>query len=110
MGNLIGHHRAAAAGMLGPAEHAGLIEGAVEDELVSALEQVEQADLALRPFERIGLLHRHPRHAPALGGQRIAGTRLSLLLDEQLRAGRLPGLRRHDRWLVHGLSAFSILG
>ena len=93
-----------------PAEHAGLVKGAVEDELVSAFEQIEQADFAPGTFERIGLLDRHPWHAPALGGERIASPGLGLFLDQQLFAGRLPGLRRHDWRLVHGLSAFSILG
>src|SRR3954469_15993002 len=33
MGNLVGHHGAAAAGMIGPTEHARLEEGAVDDQL-----------------------------------------------------------------------------
>jgi hypothetical protein len=47
MGDLVGHEGAAATGMFGPAEHAGLKEGAVDDELTAAVEQLEQARLAL---------------------------------------------------------------
>ena len=51
---------------------AGLEEGAVDDQLAAAVEQVEQARLAVGPVERVVLLHRQPRHPPALGGQRVA--------------------------------------
>jgi hypothetical protein len=79
----------------------------IHDQLTPTVEQVEQAHLARRAFERICLLHRHPRHSPALGGQGVTGAGLGLFLHEQLLAGRLPCLRRHDRWCVHGrLSAF----
>lgn len=110
--DLIGPERAAAAGMLGPAEHAGLVEGAVDDQLAPALEQVEQADLARGPLEGIGLLHRHPGHAPALGGEGVTGPHLGLFLDEQLLAGRLPFLRRHDWRRLHGRPSVlsSVLG
>ena len=73
VGDLVGDHRAAAAGMVGPAEHAGLVEGAVDDQLAAAVEQVEQADLAVRAFEHIFLLDRQPGHPPALGGESVAG-------------------------------------
>src|SRR5271167_4123420 len=46
VGHLIGAQGAAAAGVLGPAEHPGLEEGAIEDQLRAALEQIEQAYLA----------------------------------------------------------------
>src|SRR5262249_31279908 len=49
VGDLIGAQGAAAAGVLGPAEHPGLEEGAIDDQLPAALEQVEQANLALGP-------------------------------------------------------------
>jgi hypothetical protein len=48
---LVGHHGAANAGMLGPAFHAGLEERTVDNQLMAAVEQVEQARLALRPFD-----------------------------------------------------------
>src|SRR6266496_1941896 len=41
--HLIGAERAAAAGVLGPAEHPGLEKGAIDDQLLASLEQVEQA-------------------------------------------------------------------
>ena len=59
--------------MLGPAEHPGLEEGAVDDQLAATLEQVEQAHSAVRPLEFIRLLDGHPWHPPAFGGQRVAG-------------------------------------
>jgi hypothetical protein len=38
VGDLVGHHGAADAGVLGPPAHAGFEEGAVDDELTAALE------------------------------------------------------------------------
>ena len=65
VGDLVGHKGAAAAGVVGPAEHAGLEEGAIDDQLTAALEQVEQAHPAPRALERVVPLHRQPRHPPA---------------------------------------------
>jgi hypothetical protein len=48
-------------GVLRPAEHPGLEEGAIDDQLPATLEQVEQANLALGPFESVRLLDGHPR-------------------------------------------------
>ena len=112
VGDLIGAQRTAAAGVLGPAVDARLEEGAIDDELATALEQIDQADLARRPLERIGRLHFHPRHAPALGGHRVARATLGLFLHQQLLARRFPRLRRHDRRRLHrGLAALaSVLG
>ena len=73
------------------------VEGAVDDQLAAAVEQVEQARRAIRAFELVLLLHRHPRHPAALGGQRVAGPHVLLLLHEQLLARGDPLLRRHDR-------------
>ncbi len=53
VGDLIGAEGAAAAGVLGPAEHPGLEKGAVDDQLRTALEQVEQAHRALGPFKLV---------------------------------------------------------
>ncbi len=92
--DLVGHERAAAAAALGPAGHAGLEEEAVDDQLTAPLEQVEQAHRAVRALEGVVLLHGHPRHPAALGGQRVAGAGQLLLLDQQLLAGGVPLLRR----------------
>src|SRR5579864_2698571 len=108
VGNLIGAQGAAAAGVLGPAEHPGLEEGAVDDQLTAALEQVEQAHRALGPVELILLLHRHPWHPPAFGGQRVTGAGQGLLLHEELLARSLPLLLRHDRGCVHRELPFSV--
>src|SRR5579859_4235198 len=96
--DLIGPERTANAGMLRPAVHAGLEEGAVDDQLPAAREQVGQARLALWSVERIGFLHSKPRHPPPLGGQRVFRPGQGLLLDEKLLARSLPFLRRYDLW------------
>src|SRR5258708_6941437 len=101
MCDLIGAKGAAAAGMLGPAEHPGFEEGAVDDQLPAALEQVEQAHLAVRPLEFIRLLDGHPWHPPAFGSPRVAGAGQGLFLHHHLLARRLPGLWRHDRRRAH---------
>src|SRR5882762_6355428 len=89
--------------MLRPAVHAGLEEGAVDDQLTAAVEQVEQARFALGPVEHICLFHGNPRHPPSLGGKRVTGAGEGLLLDEKLLARSLPLLRRHNRWRFHGV-------
>src|SRR6266436_5749792 len=71
VGDLVGAQRAAAAGVLRPTEYPWLEEGAINDQLPATLEQVEQAYLPVRPVELVVLLHRHPRHPSAFGGQRI---------------------------------------
>src|SRR5712692_10565199 len=50
IGNLVSAQGAAAAGVVGPAEHPGLEERPIDDQLPAALEQVEQAGLALGPL------------------------------------------------------------
>src|ERR1700685_14823 len=94
--------------MLGPAEHAGLEEGAVDDQLRAAVEQVEQARLALRPVECVLLLHGQPRLPPAFGGQRVTGAGQGLLLHEELLARSLPLLLRHGRGCVYREMPFRV--
>src|SRR6516165_1856212 len=106
---LIGAQGAAAAGVLGPAEHSGLEEGAIDDQLPTPLEQVEQANLTLGPVELVLLLHRHPWHASTLGGQRITGAGESLLLHEKLLPRSLPFLWRYHRWCLHCDMRFRLL-
>src|SRR5262249_36935311 len=65
--------------------------------LTAAVEEVEQARLALGPLELILFLHGEPRHPPTFGGQRVTGAGQSLLLHEKLLARRLPLLRRYDK-------------
>src|SRR5262249_3050328 len=98
--DLIGAQRAAAARMLGPAEHPGLEEGAIDDQLPAAFEQVEKAHATLGPVELVLLLHGHPRHPSTLGGQPITGASQGLLLHEELLTRSLPLLRRDDRRCV----------
>src|SRR5580658_8488605 len=99
--DLIGPQGATAAGVFGPAEHPGLEEGAIDNQLLAALEQIQQANLTLGPVELVLLLHRHPRHPSTLGGQRVTGAGQGLLLHKELLARSLPLLLRHDRRSVH---------
>src|SRR5262249_4574174 len=55
--NVVSHHRAADAGMVGPAVHAGFKEGSVDDQLPAAIEKVEQTRLAIGPVKLVLLLH-----------------------------------------------------
>ena len=89
VGDLVGPEGTADAGMLRPAVHAALEEGAVDDQLAAALEQVEQARFALGPVEHICLFHGNPWHPPSLGGQRVTGAGQGFLLDEKLLARSL---------------------
>src|SRR5215475_1722737 len=109
VGDLICAQSAAAAGVLGPAEHPGLEKGAIDDQLPAALEQVEQANLTLGPVELVLLLHRHPRHPSTLGGQRITRAGKGLLLHEELLVRSLPLLLRHDRGCLHRDMPFRVL-
>src|SRR6202047_4650362 len=106
--DLIGAQGAAAAGMLGPAEHPGLEEGAIEDQLTAALEQIEQAYLALGSVELVLLVHSHPWHPPAFGCQCVTGAGQGLLLHEELLAPSLPLLLRHDWGCVHREMPFPV--
>src|SRR6185295_15284401 len=101
MANLVGTERAAPAGMLRPAEHPGLEEGAVDDQLTAAFEQIDQAYLALGSVELVLLVHSQPRHPPTLRGQRVTRAGQGLLLHEELLARSLPLLLRHDRGCAH---------
>ena len=101
--DVVGHQRAADASVLGPSVHARVDEGAVDDQLAPAVEEVEQAQRALGPLELIGLVHRRPRHPPAHRRQRIARPGELFLLDEHFLERGLPLLRRHDRRRLHRL-------
>src|SRR5882724_7983043 len=106
--HLISAQGAAAAGVLGPAEDPGLEEGAIDDQLTAALEQIEQAYLALGPVELVFPVHSQPRHPPAFGGQRVTGAGQGLLLYEELLACSLPLLLRYDRGCVHREMPFPV--
>src|SRR6476659_2851598 len=100
VGDLIGAQGAAAAGVLGPAEHPGLEERAIDDQLTAALEQIEQAYLALGSVELVLLVHSQPRHPPTFGGQRVTGAGQGLLLHQELLARSLPLLSLHDLMVI----------
>src|SRR5579864_3541004 len=106
--NLIGAQGAAAASVFGPAEDARFEEGAIDDQLTAALEQIEQAYLALGSVELVLLVHSQPRHPPAFGGQPVTGAGQGLLLHEELLARSLPLLLRHDRGCVHREMPFPV--
>src|SRR5882724_10546746 len=94
--------------MFGPAEHPGFEEGAIDDQLTAALEQIEQAYLAFGSIELVFLVHGQPRHPPAFGSQRVTGTGQRLLLHEELLAHSLPLLLRHDRRCLHREMPFPV--
>src|ERR1700677_271129 len=100
MGDLIGTEGAAAAGVLGPAEHPGLEEGAINDQLTASLEQIEQTYLAPGSVELVLLVDSQPGHPPALSGQGVTEPGQGLLLLKKLLARSLPLLLRHDRGCV----------
>ena len=101
VGDLVGIEGAAAAGVVGPAGDPRLKEGAVDDQLAAVFEQVEEARRALRTFELIRLLNRHPRHPPTLGRQPVPSSGEGLLFHEHLEARGFPCLGRNDRWYFH---------
>ena len=82
VGHLVREPGAPGAAAVGPAVHSGFEEEAVDDELTTPLEQVEQAHRPIRAIELVGLLDRHPRHPPPLGRERVVGVRQRLLIDE----------------------------
>ena len=82
--DVVGDHRAAAAAVIGPAVHVGLDEGAVDDQLTSALEQAQQVDLAVGPVELVVLVDGQPRHPPSLRRERVVRAHHLLLLHQQL--------------------------
>src|SRR5579862_4554755 len=101
MRDLIGAQRAAAAGVVGPAENARFEEGAIDDQLTAALEEVKQAELAIGSLELIFFLDRHPRHPPAFGSEGVTGAGEGFLLCEELLVCGFPLFLRHDRRCVH---------
>src|SRR5438270_9195861 len=109
MRDLIRAEGAAAAGVLGPAEHSRLEESAIDDQLPAAFEQVEQANFAVGPVEFVLLLHQRPRHPSTLGGQRITGAGEGLLLREELLPRSLPLLLRQNRGCLHRDMPFRVL-
>ena len=91
--DLVGHHRAADARVVGPAVHSGLEERSVDDELRAPVEQVDQALLAVGRVEAVLLVDREPRHPPPLGRERVARPHDLLLLHAELGACGVPLLR-----------------
>ncbi len=84
--DVVDDHAAARAGVI----VARLQHVVIDDELAAAVEQVEQARLAVRALEHILLLDPDRRQPPALGCQSVSGPGGLLLLDEQGRVGDLP--------------------
>jgi hypothetical protein len=73
----------------------------VDDELVAAVEKVQQRDGAVRAVELVAVAEGDHRQPPPAGGQRIELAGGPLLRDEQLVAGLLPLLRGDDLWFLH---------
>jgi hypothetical protein len=95
--DIVDDHRAARAGIgITRLQHV-----VVDDELAAAVEQVEQAHLAVWTLEGVLLLDPDHRQPPALRCQRIPGPSGLLLFDQQRRVGGLPLGWRHDMRKVH---------
>src|ERR671921_1102748 len=77
------------------------VEGAVDDQLTAAFEQVGKRGRPVRTLEAVLLLDRHPRHPAALGRECVTGSGVLLLLDEQFLAGGLPLRGGNDGGCVH---------
>jgi hypothetical protein len=90
VGDLVGDHGAAAAGVVRPAVHAGLEEGAVDDELTPGFEQVEQTRRAVGTSEEVLLVHGEPRHPSTLRRQRVPRVGQLPFLHQELLAGTFP--------------------
>src|SRR5215217_1505217 len=109
--DLVGDERAAHArplrirAALGVGGDLGPIEGTVDDQLTSAVEEVGQARHAVGPVELVRLVHGQPWHPPTLGGERFTGAGQLLFLHEQCLARSFPLLRRHDRRALHADSS-----
>ena len=93
--DLVGQQRTTRARVIGPPVHAGLEEGAVDDQLATPCEQVEQSGLALRPVELVLLVHGQPGHPSTSRRQRVAGAGQLLLLHQHLAERGLPFGCRH---------------
>src|SRR5580693_539386 len=87
--------------MIRPAEHAGLEERAVDDELTTPGKKIEQARLALRAAELVRLVDSHPWHTPTLCSQRVMGAHHGLLLREKLLTRSVPVLLGYDLGNIH---------
>src|SRR5882757_2994532 len=103
VGYLVRPQRTSDARVVWPAMHPGFKERAVENQLVAALEQVRQTDLALGAVEYIVLLDSLPRHTASLGGQRNPGAGHFLFLHKKLLPLRFPLLGGYDWRCFHGV-------
>src|SRR5262249_23637854 len=101
VGYLVSQKRAAPAAMFRPTENAWLEEGAVNDQLTAALEQVEQTRLPVGSVELVLLLNGQPRHPPTLRSKRVTSMSQLLLFHQELPACGLPLLARYDRRRFH---------
>ena len=87
---VVHEHRAAGATRVRPAVGARAEHEVVDDQLPAALEQVQQADVPVRPLEHVVLVDPHHRQPAALGGECVVRPHRCLLLGQQLLVGGLP--------------------
>jgi hypothetical protein len=104
VGDLIGAEGTAAAGVLGPAEHPWLKEGAIDDQLPATLEQVEQANLALGPSNSYafsmavhGILRRSVARASRLRVKSFSFTSICWRAASQASGDTIGGVRMAGR-------------
>lgn len=82
MADLVSVHRAPTTAFLGVLLHAWIEEEPIHDQLPAPVEEVDQARRVVGALEGVLLVHGHHRHAAALGGQRVTGAGVLLLLEQ----------------------------
>ncbi|OLS97535.1 hypothetical protein BJF90_10530 [Pseudonocardia sp. CNS-004] len=70
----------------------------VDDELLAAVEQVEEGGRPVRSHDGDGCVDLRHREPTTGRGDRVALSRVRLLAYQQLVAGGLPGVPVDDRW------------
>ncbi len=90
VGEAVDEHGASATSTLGEIGNSWLEEKTIDDELSAAIEEIEQADLAVRSLELVRLVDPHHRQPAALGGKLGADAGRLLCPAEEIVAGSLP--------------------
>src|SRR5215217_764442 len=106
---VVAEHRAPDAGTaaldtgraFGLAVHTRIEECAVDDQLTSPAEQIQEAHLPFRPLDGVLPVHDDPGHSPTLRSKRVMRAGHLLFFHEQSLPLMLPLLRRHNPRCCH---------
>jgi hypothetical protein len=99
--DVVDDHRTAVAARRRPAVNSGGKHEVVQDELASAIEEIQQARLAVRAVEDVVLVDLNHGQPTALGGQGVTRPGGLLFPGEQVLADCLPLGWRNDRRKIH---------